>query len=377
MTLDPTRTYTLAEIVAAGEPRYFETDPLALKQRLVAKAEGIMDRALYEGQVEMYMVEVMAYALSIRGAELQYAVIQRLLPFAAGHYLDALAARVRVGRLKATKAGLDVQVTLDAPRPSTVIIPAGLRVRGRGSSTVFLTDAAALIQPGALSTSVHATAADAGEAGNGVVAGTVMSLLDATPVATTAVAVTTSSGGAADELDDRLRARAAEAWETISRGGPRQGYRQLALMAHPDIIDVAVIRPQPCDIDIYVLTAIMPPGEEILAAVLAACDPRTGRPEGDEVSAMAATAVSISATLNLWVDGQPDLIQPQAEAAFRGVFTAWRLALGSRLATGAAITAVKAIKGVVEATVAGWSYSALGEDEYAVLTGLAVVTATV
>lgn len=374
MSLDPTRTYTLAEIIAAGEPKFFEQDPAVLKARLVAKAEGLMDRTLYEGQVEMYMVEVMAYALSIRAAELQAAVVQRLLPWASGEYLAALAARVNTFKIKAVAAGLDVQFTLDAPRPSTVAIPAGTRVRGRSSSAVFLTVAPALIQPGALTVTVRAEAATDGEAGNGVVAGTLMSVLDTLPAPATALALTTSSGGADEEEDDHLRARAAEAWELISRGGPRQGYRQLAMGAHPDIIDVAVIRPQPCDIDIYVLTETMPPGADVLAAVLAACDPRTGRPEGDEVQVMAATAVTVSATLNLWIDGAPDVIAPQAEAAFRGVWQAWRLVLGSRLATGAAISAVKGIKGVVEATVSGWSYSALDEDEYAVLTSLAIVT---
>lgn len=374
MSLDPTRTYTLAEIIAAGEPAFFEQDPAAWKSRLVTKAEGIMDRTLYEGQVEMYMVEVMAYALATRGAELQASVIQRLLPWAGREFLTALAARVNTYRIKAVAAGLDVRFALDAPRPSTISIPAGTRVRGRSTSAVFLTVTPALIQPGALTVSVRAEAATDGAAGNGVVAGTTMSVLDTLPAPATALALTTSSGGAEEEDDDHLRARAAEAWELISRGGPREGYRQLAMGAHPDIIDVAVIRPQPCDIDIYVLTAAMPPGADVLAAVLAACDPRSARPEGDEVAVMPATAVTVSATLNLWIDGAPEVIEPQAEAAFRGVWQAWRLVLGSRLATGAAVAAVKSIKGVVEATVSGWSYSALDEDEYAVLTSLAIVT---
>lgn len=374
MSLDPTRAYTLEEIIAAGEPKFFETDPLVLKRRVVAKAEGLMERTLYEGQVEMYMCEVIAYALSIRAGELQFAALQRLLPWARGGYLDALAARVNTFRLKATPAGLEVRFALDAPRPGSIIIPGGTRVRGRSSSAVFLTDGPAIIQPGTLTAAVHATAAVVGEDGNGVVAETAMAVLDGTPAPVTALALSTSAGGTVEEEDDRLRARAAEAWETISRGGPRAGYRQLAMAAHPAIIDVAVIRPQPCDIDIYVLTQTMPPGPDVLAAVLAACDPRTGRPEGDEVAAMAATAVSIAATLHLWVDGKPEIVVPQAEAAFRGVFTASRLALGPRLATGAAISAVKAIKGVVEATVSGWSYAALNEDEYAVLTSLHVVT---
>ena len=377
MSLDPSRTYTLAEIIAAGEPKFFEQDPAVLKARLVAKAEGIMDRTLYEGQVEMYMIEVMAYALSIRAAELQAAVIQRLLPWAGGQYLTALAARVNTFRIKAVAAGLDVQFTLDAPRPSTVAIPAGTRVRGRSSSIVFLTVAPALIQPGALTVTVRAKALTEGEAGNGVVAGTLMSVLDTLSAPATALALTTSSGGAEEEDDDHLRARAAEAWELISRGGPREGYRQLAMGAHPDIIDAAVIRPQPCDIDIYVLTETMPPGADVLAAVLAACNPRSARPEGDEVKVMAATAVTVSATLHLWVDGEPGVIGPLAEAAFRGVFAAWRLVLGSRLATGAAIAAVKGVKGVVEATVSGWTYAALDEDEYAVLVSLSVSLETV
>ncbi|CAA0086859.1 Uncharacterised protein [Starkeya nomas] len=373
MSLDPGFVYDLDALIAAGEPQFFSADPLHYKRLLVSKAEALMGRTLYEGQVEMYMIEVMAYALQVRGAEQQMAVIQRLLPFARGRFLDLLGARLKTYRLAASKARISVRFSLTAPRPSTTIIPAGSRVRSDGIGGLFLTDADLLISPGTLYGDVSATASVAGVAGNGVQASVALAMLDPVAGVEAATALTLSDGGADEEKDDPLRARIAGAWERISRGGPRAGYRQLALGAHPDILDVAVIRPQPCDIDIYVLTEALPLPSAVAAAVLAACDPMEGRPEGDEVTVYPATAVLFAPTLRLWIDGDTAARSAQAEGVARGVFSVWRRTLAPRVSTAAITSPVKQIPGIVEAEIEGYSYSALAEDEFAVLTSLAVV----
>lgn len=377
MSLDPRFVYDLDTLIAAGEPQFFAADPLHYKRLLVSKAEALMDRTLYEGQVEMYMIEVMAYALQVRGAEQQIAVIQRLLPFARGRFLDLLGARLKTFRLAASKARLALRISLTAPRPSTTIIPAGSRVRSEGLGGLFLTDGDLLIPPGVLHGDIGATASVAGVAGNGVQPSTTLSMLDPVAGVEAATALTLSDGGADEEKDDPLRARIAEAWERISRGGPRAGYRQLALGAHPDILDVAIIRPQPCDIDIYVLTEVLPLPSAVSAAVLAACDPLEGRPEGDEVTVYPATAVPFAPTLRLWIDGDTAAISAQAEGVARGVFSVWRRTLAPRVSTAAITSPVKQIPGIVEAEIEGYSYSALAGDEFAVLSSLAVVVEAV
>ncbi|HEY9215907.1 MAG TPA: baseplate J/gp47 family protein [Ancylobacter sp.] len=373
MSLSPNRVYTLAQLIEAGEPQFFSADPLYYKGRLIKHFEAQPHgRTLYEGQVEMYMIEVMAYALQIRGAENQFAVIQRLLPFARGRYLDLLATRLNTYRLAASQAQMTVRFALVAPRPATTIIRAGTRVRAEGVAGVFLTVGDLLIAPGMIVGDGLVTATTAGLAGNGVLPGALLTILDPVAGVESAAALTLSDGGADEEKDDPLRARAAEAWERISRGGPRQGYRQLALDAHPAIIDVAVIRPQPCDIDIYVLTETLPLPAAVAEAVMAACDPMTGRPEGDEVTVYGATAVPYAPTLRLWVDGDAENITAQAEGTARGVFEAWRRTLGPRVATAAVTSPVKRIAGVVEAEIDGFSYEALAPSEFAVLTSLAL-----
>lgn len=371
MTLDPTRAYTLPEIVADGEPQFFPSDPLHYKALLVTEFERLTRRKLYEGQVEMYMVEVMSYALAIRSSELQYAVVQRLLPFAFGRYLDLLTSRVNTFRLKATSAGLTARFTLVAPRPATVVIPAGTRVRGDGADTLFLTDGPLLIQAGSMSGDIHCSAEIAGTGGNGIRPDAALTILDPVTGVASCAAVTASSGGANEETDVSLRVRASEAWETISRGGPRQGYAQLARSAHPAIIDVAVVRPQPCEIQIFPLTTTMPPGDEVLAAIAAACEPYSARPEGDELFVLAPTAVTASVILNLVVDGDPAVIVPQAEAAVHAVFAVWRQSLGVRLSTAVIVSAVQRIADIVEVTVDGLTYRDLADDEFVVLVSLA------
>jgi len=374
MSLDPTRYHTLAEIVASGEPEFFPADPIHYRQRLVARFESLTRRTLYEGQVEMYMIEVMSYALAVRGAELQYAVIQRLLSFASGAFLDHLAGNVNTFRLKSTFAGVKVRFTLTAPRPATTVVAQGTRVRSGNSDVLFLTDEEVLIQPGTLTADVHCTATEAGTVGNGVAVDEDFTIIDPVAGVSSCLALAASSGGADEEGDNSLRQRAAEAWEKISRGGPRQGYEQLARGAHPAIVDVAVVRPQPCEIQIFPLCEIMPPGDDVLTAIADTCEPYSARPEGDELFVLVPTAVTVSLTLHLIIDGAASVIAPLVEARVRGLFDGWRQSLGIRLSTAAVITAAKAIPGVEEVTVEGLSYRDLADDEYAVLTSLTVNT---
>lgn len=369
MSLSPRHVYTLEQLIAAGEPQFFSADPLYYKTLAVKYAEARMGRTLYEGQVEMYMIEVMAYLLQVRGAEKQMAVIQRLLPFASGRFLDLLGARLKTYRLAAAHATMTVRFRLSAPRLSTIVIPAGTRVRTLGSDMVFLTDADLLIAPASMSGDISATAEAGGITGAAADSGDTLSILD--PVAgITAADVRVFSDGAAEEADTAYRPRIADAWEVISRGGPRAGYRQLALGAHPAVLDVAVIRPQPCDIDIYVLTEELPLPQVVADAVLAACDPQQKRPEGDEVMVRPAIGVPFDAILRVWVDGDNATIAAQAEGVARGVFATWRRTLGARVSTAAITSPIKQLPGIVEAKIEGYSYTALAGPEFAVLTTL-------
>lgn len=373
MSLDPTKSYTLEEITAAGEPEFFNADPLFWKALLVAEFERITKRPLYESQVEMYIIEVMSYALAIRASELQYAVVQRLLAFAFDRFLDLLASRVRIYRLKASHAGTTIRFTLSAPRPSTIAIPKDTRVRSQAGDHLFLTDADLLIQPGTTFGDVHVTAAEGGMAANDIDVGGAYNILDPVAGVSTAVSTIASSGGADEEGDNSLRLRASEAWELISRGGPRAGYEQLARGAHPDIIDVAVIRPQPCEIIIYPLTATLPPSPEVIAAIHAACDPIHTRPEGDEFFVEPPVAVTAAPIVHIWVESQPDTLQAQADATVRGIFAAWRDKLGIKIATGTIVKTLMAIKGIDEATIEGLTYRDLADNEYVILIDLTII----
>lgn len=375
MSLDPRYTYDLEQLIAAGEPQFFSADPLYYKGLAIKHAEARMGRTLYEGQVEMYMIEVMAYLLQVRGAEQQMAVIQRLLPFATSRHLDLLGARLKTFRLAAARASMTVRFVLAVPRFSTLVVPAGTRVRTAGSDVVFLTDTDLLIAQGSLQGEVAATAELGGALGVSVASGARVSILD--PVAgVNEATVRVFSDGAAAEGDDAYRLRIAEAWELISRGGPRAGYRQLAKGAHPAILDVAVIRPQPCDIDIYVLTEDMTLPQAVADAVMAACDPKKKRPEGDEVKVRAARPVSFAPTLRLWIDGDEATLILQAEAMARGVFATWQRMLGARVTTAGVTSPVKQLPGIIEAEIEGYSYTALAASDYAMLASLQVVAET-
>lgn len=339
---------TLEEVVAQGAPEFVSTDAASYKSKLIAKYQELTGRTLYEAQAEMFLIETIAYMLSIRGEEEQAAFEQNLIAFAVGTHLVNAATNNSTYQLQASHAVGIAEFTLAAVLNVSVTIPVGTRLTVSGSSIVFQTAEEAVVAPGDLNVFVPIEAEEAGSVGNGFGSQASLSILD--PIAgVSGAALTVETGGGADiEDDDRLRDRAAHAHERISQAGPYEGYRQRVLSINPAIVDVEPVRPQPGYIELYILMQDGLPTETERQDVLNNLSRETDVPMGDYVSCLAPTPHDF--TLEITVRAQENLtaIEAQALTRVQAVVDQWELSLGGYILPATITAAISDIAGVVD-----------------------------
>jgi len=368
MRRDDPGPYSLDVLKAVAAPQLFATDAKALVARYVAWFEEASGRTLYPMQVEMLLIETLAYAMSMLGEEGQMAVEEGLVSRASITGLTALGPNRSTERLTAAPARVTLSFSIETVLAANVVVPAGTRVLASGE-TVFATDAPAVIAAGQTTAIVTATCSVPGAIGNGFLPGQLTVLLD--PVAGVAVEnLTESADGADEEAEDLYRLRLANAFERISTGGSRPWYRETSMGVSSAIIDVAIVRPQPCYIDIYPLTLTGAAGPELRDQVAAAFDTDAAIHTrfGDLVTVKAATAVIEAAILTVRVRGATATIAADAEAAALVVLTGWRERLGATIAPSEVEAAVRPLTGVVDAELAGLAFQQLAPNEYLVAT---------
>jgi phage-related baseplate assembly protein len=351
---------SFADVLAAGPPTFGEQDGAVWKARLVAKFEELSGRTLYEGQVEMFVIEAVAYMLALRGAEEQAVAEQNLILFATGAYLDARSADAFTYRLLASSARCTLRFTLAGAAGVAIIVPQGTRVGGAGGAVTFATETSLVIPAGQTSGEVLARAAATGLGSNGWAPGTITAILDPVAGVASAANIDVTGGGAELEDDERLRERAAFANLTLSQAGPRDGYLERVKGVNPAILDVAVIRPSPGVIEIYPLFAPgRAPTDSEREEIATALDPETVRPMGDDVFVLVPPAVAFDVALTVRVSRSPEILGPASVAAARTVAERWRRTLGGAVAPSEITAAVKALPGVVDCQADGLVFQAL------------------
>lgn len=121
----------------------------------------------------------------------------------------------------------------------------------------------------------------------------------------------------AAEDDDHYRVRIANALERPSTAGSAAGYREHAKKADPDVFDVAVVRPGPPRVLVYVLGYGGAPSAATLAAVQAGLSAEDVRPLNDfpEVLPAGVIAVDIVGTYTLYPGADAGTCRALGDAA--------------------------------------------------------------
>lgn len=365
MRRDDPGPYSLDVLRSLPAPQLFSTDAEILKSRYIAWFEAETDRKLYPMQVEMLLIEALAYAMSLLGNEGQIAIEEGLVSRGSIVGLEALGPNRATPRLPASKARSSLRFFSEVASLLSVLIPRGTRVSAGSEATTFLTLADVILPAGATFVDAPAEAVAAGAAASGLQIGQIATVLD--PVGGLSVSnITVSSGGADIEDVELYRLRLANFLERTSAGS-RAWYREQAMSVSSAIIDCAVIRPAPCYIEIYPLTATGAAGVDLRAQILA----RFNQPEllddryGDSLTVPPPVAVAANPTLTVryrGVDGAA--LKPLVIAAGNGPLTDWRDRLGADIAPSEIETKIKALTGVIDAGVGGLPYQKLAENAF-------------
>lgn len=164
--------------------------------------------------------------------------------YAEGEFLDLLCELFdRAGRRSASAAKTTIQFTISEKRSSSVIVPAGVRIRGEnnGKSAVFATEEEVIITPGKLTGEVSAVCTESGAIGNGFPAGTITECVDIFNYYSGCQNITESEGGADTETDEEFYEQMRKSLEGYSTAGPEGSYEYYAKAANAGIADVKAV----------------------------------------------------------------------------------------------------------------------------------------
>ncbi|EAP7475647.1 baseplate J/gp47 family protein [Salmonella enterica subsp. enterica serovar Ealing] len=359
-----------------ADPVFVETDPEKITRELVEKYQADSGKTLYPAQDEMLLINLIAYRESLVRTAIQDASEQNLVAFSRAPMLDYLGELVGVYRLDAQAATTTLQFSLEFPAVQPVLIPAGTRVSA-SDSVVFTTDEDTTLPAGSAQVSIHATCTLPGLAGNDWQPAQISNLMDDIGDGSLDFTVTNpsvSTGGTDPESDDHLRERILLAPESFSNAGSRGAYRFHAMSAHQDIVDVAVVRPEPGTVELYPLMSYGLPDQNLLDLVTGICSDEKVRPLTDTVQVKPPVKVdySISASIRVYDDQDMELVMKRADSAIRG----WVARQSSRLGMDiipSQISAALSVPGVYRVTLTLPEERVLADNEWAHCTGINLI----
>ncbi|WP_415843322.1 baseplate J/gp47 family protein, partial [Xenorhabdus thuongxuanensis] len=357
--------------MALTEPNFIERDAEKITTEMIAQYEADAGKTLYPAQAERLLINLFAYREALIRMRVQEAAKQNLVQFACAPILDYLGELVGVYRLPAQPAHTTLQFSVDEVLERDVLIPVGTRVSA-SDSIIFATNTDAVLKTGMRFVNVSATCMDAGLSGNGWQPAQVSTLLDEIDDIDLQVTnIIASSGGSAEESDDRLRVRIKMAPESFTNAGSCQAYRFHAMRAHPNIVDVAVMSPVPGTVELFPLLATGLPDESILTLVKSFCSDEKVRPLTDTVHAKSPVQIdyTIKAKLTLYVGVNALDIQSSAEQAIQTWVAERATTLGKDIVP-SQIISILSISGVYQVELESPALQVINENEWANCTGI-------
>jgi len=290
---------------------------------------------------------------------------QNLLKNAEDSSLDGLGALKQITRAPAGAASATLRFSMESARSEITPVPSGTRVTTE-DDIVFYTTAYAEIPAGSLSIDAAAAADAAGTGSNGLAAGALSIMVDPVPYIDAVTNLYETSGGTDEEGDESLTRRIYLAPEGYSVAGPENAYIAKALELMPDTEDVRVTSPNPCYITlVYTKTGGVLPGTEDIAAMTAALNDKSQRPQGDRLTVQAPAEVTYNISMTYYIaksdEAKAGLIASQVSAAVADYVT-WQRRIGRDVNPTELISKVRAA-GVKRVELTSPVYQAIGDLE--------------
>lgn len=287
----------------------------AVEALIIGEYEKAANRTLAKGDPVRLFLLVIANIIILLLNKINETGKQNLLRYAKGNNLDHLGALVGAKRIPAAAATTTIKVELSAVLGNNATIPAGTRFTA-GDNVFFSLDHTMIITAGQLTGQGSATCTQSGSIGNGYLAGQVKTLVDPLPYVKSVSNVTTSEGGADIQDDESYRDNIHEAPESFSVAGPEGAYKYHAKRASSQIVDVAVLSPEPGTVEVRpLLVGGEIPGQELINQVKAALDDKRVRPLTDKVTVLAPTKVEYALNVTVYIDRADETQASAIEAA--------------------------------------------------------------
>ena len=324
----------IKEIAALPEVSFIDGITLTnIQRRLTAlyqdKYRELTGKAvtLKPGDPEMLKLNAVSVVLLQLYENVEKAGRMDLLKYAYGPFLDNLGANKGVERLPAQRAKSTMRFTLSAAQQSAITIPQGTRV-SNGDLLYFATDEVGEVPPGEMSVDIPCTCLSEGSEGNGLLPGTLNTLVDPVPYVQSVSNIETTAGGADVESDDDFAERIYLAPSGYSVAGPEDAYIYHTRSYSSAIGDVEVTSPSPCIVEVRFLMADGSiPSAALIAEINEHLSDKKIRPLTDQVRVLSPTEEVFDIELTYYINrsdsGSAVMIQNEVNAAIED-YIAWQ-----------------------------------------------------
>lgn len=243
------------------------------------------------------------------------------LKYAYGDYLKNLAALKKVFENEPEKASVKVKWKLAEARESATPIPAGSRITA-DYAVYFETEDYTEIPAGETEITVIMYCTEAGEQGNGYMAGELSVMVDPVAFIESVANTETTAGGTGTESDQSIAERTYLAPSSFSTAGPDDAYVYHAKDLSPDVGDVVPTSPTPGVVDIrFILKNGSIPSETMIQQMQAHLQQRSKRPLTDKVQVAAPDVVTYNTDFTYYINasdtGSAMQIQDQVAQAVK------------------------------------------------------------
>lgn len=298
------------------------------------------------------------------------------LKYAYGDYLKNLAALKKVTAKEPEKAQVQVRWKLEEPREAATPIPAGSRITA-DYAVYFETADYAEIPAGEKEIVLMMYCTEAGEQGNGYMAGELSVLVDPVAFIASVANIETTAKGTGDESDQSIAERTYLAPSSFSTAGPDDAYVYHAKSYSQEVGDVLPTSPTPGVVDIrFILKDGGIPNETMIAGMAEHLQQRSKRPLTDLVQVAAPDVVTYSVDFTYFINtsdmASATQIQTQAQQAVQE-YELWQCTGIGRDINPDELMAYLKKAGIKRATIRQPVFKVLADTEVAKVTSTNIV----
>lgn len=280
---------------------FFEKSAEEVEKLLVNYYEKMVGECAV-GSPQRGFIKVITFLIFSFGKYFDAKQKMNLLKYSTGEYLDALGEfrGERAVRLQKTKSFTNFGIEI-IESGSIQNIKAGYRIASLDGK-IFETTQDVEFKIGELIKNVSGECSVEGLGGNGYLPGQIMNPVDIIPFVASVINTSITQGGSDIEDDDSYRERIRKLPESFSVAGPVGAYESIVLGVSPEIVDVHVSSPNPCEVLLQpLLRGGELPDQGVLDKILEVCNDKTVRPLTDLVTSASPLTTSYDLEVTYYV----------------------------------------------------------------------------